>query len=469
MAADESVSAERQEPPPAPGAPSGGDPGPAPEAGASPGAGAIDDPVRAAPQAARFVSLDVLRGFALLGILAMNVMTFAMPFAAYQNPTAYPEDYDANIWTYRIVHIVFDLKMMALFSMLFGAGVVIWARKPQEISRPGSLRWLWLRRMGWLLAIGMVHAWLIWEGDILVAYAICGMVVLWWLRRLAPVWLVVIGAALFVVHLLLNFGNGWWTTQLFAESSPVAASMPAEQLAEARDGIRAWMDPTPEQLAEQLAALDGDWRTVFEHRAENVLWIQLQGIPFFLFWRCSALMLLGAALTKWGVFTGERSARFYIAMAALGYAIGLPLVIAGLRYNETHGFEMISYLTVGGWFNTIGSVPVALGHAGLLLLIVKLGLLRGLCFGLARVGQMAFTNYLMQSILCSLIFYGWGLGLAGDVSRLQQELVVLGIWIVQIAWSVWWLRRFRFGPAEWLWRSLTYWKPQPMRRPGAPS
>lgn len=431
--------------------------------------GTADASARPVAQAVRLLSLDVLRGFALLGILAMNVMTFAMPLAAYQNPTVYPEDYAGNIWTYRVMHLVFDLKMMALFSMLFGAGVVIWSHKPRELERPGALRWLWMRRMGWLLVIGMIHAWWIWEGDILVAYAICGMVLLWWLRRLPPIWLTLVAAALFGVHLLLNFASGWWTEQLFSESSTITANMPPRTLVEARLAVKSWMGPTPEQVAEQLAALNGGWWEVFEHRARSTLWMQLQGIPFFLFWRCGALMLLGAALTKWGVFTGARTARFYAIMAAAGYAVGVPLVLAGMSYNETHGFELVSLVRVGGWFNTIGSVPVALGHAGLLLLIVKMGWLTALCTGLARVGQMAFTNYLMQSVLCSLIFYGWGLGLAGDLSRLQQQMVVVGIWIVEILWSVAWLSRYRFGPAEWLWRSLTYWRLQPMRRLDAPA
>jgi uncharacterized protein len=231
-----------------------------------------------------------------------------------------------------------------------------------------------------------------------------------------------------------------------------------------REGILSWMDPTPEQIRDQLAALRGSWWDTFEHRAEVTAWFQLQGIPFYLFWRASALMLLGAALTKLRIFTGEREARFYAVMALIGYGIGIPLVVAGILYNESHQFDKLAFLTVGSWFNTVGSLPVALGHAGLILWVVRRGLLKPITLGLARAGQMAFTNYLMQSILCSLIFYGFGLGFAGELNRLEQELVVVLIWVVEILWSVAWLARYRFGPAEWLWRSLTYWRLQPMRR-----
>lgn len=422
-------------------------------------------PVR---QSQRFESLDVLRGVALLGIFAMNVMTFAMPLAAYMNPAVYPEYAGTNRLVYWALHLGFDLKMMGLFSMLFGAGVVIWSRKATTRAETARLRWLWIRRMFWLLVIGMIHAWLIWEGDILVAYALCGLLVVWWLRRLPVLWLLVVGAVFFAVHLLLLAGQGWFTWMLFSESEAAAEirsqMMPAEDLAAAKEGMKAMMAPTQAQLAEQFAALRGDWLDVFEHRASMTLYMQAQGIPFWLFWRVTAMMLLGVALTKAGVLTGERSGRFYGLLALAGYAVGLPIVVAGILYNESHGFALAKYAGLGMSFNAIGAVPVMLGHVGLVLWILKRGWLSGLAHGLARVGQMAFTNYLAQSVLASIIFYGWGFGMAGELERLGQQAVVWFVWVVQILWSIAWLQRFRFGPAEWLWRSLTYWEFQPMRR-----
>ncbi len=419
-------------------------------------------------QAQRIESLDVLRGFALLGILAMNVMIFAMPMAAYQNPTVFTEHEGANRAVYWVVHTVFDLKMMGLFSMLFGAGVVVWsakARGPEDVAR---LRWLWIRRMWWLLVIGMIHAWWIWEGDILVGYALCGLIVLWWVRRLPARWLFVVAAAFFLVHMLLVAGQGFNVWVLFSESEAaeqMRRQIPEARLQSARAGTRAFMAPTPAEVEDQILTLRGDWLAVFGHRAAMTLMMQTTAIWFYIFWRATAMMLLGAALMKTGVLTGARSAGFYLRMALAGYALGVPMVVAGILYNESHGFELVRFAALGAWCNVLGAVPVMLGHAGLVLWVVKRGLLRPLTHGLARVGQMAFTNYLMQSVLCSLVFYGWGLGLAGELGRLGQEVVVVGIWIVEILWSVAWLSRYRFGPAEWLWRSLTYWRLQPMRRP----
>lgn len=421
-------------------------------------------------QSQRFDSIDVLRGVALLGIFAMNIMTFAMPMAAYSNPTVGPEYAGANRFTYWVIHSVFDLKMMALFSMLFGAGVVIWSRKAETREQVAQLRWLWMRRMGWLLVFGMIHAWLIWFGDILVAYALCGVMVVWWLRRLPPVWLLVVAAAFFGVHLLLLAAQGFQAWILFSESAgavEMRSHMTPEQMTQALEGgemMKEFMSPTAAQYAEQLDQLRGGWMDVFAHRAGMSAYMQTMGFAFFIFWRVSAMMLLGIALTKLGVLTGERSTRFYAGLALAGYLIGLPIVIGGIAFNESHGFSLVQFAGVGMGFNAVGSVPVALGHIGLVVWVVKRGLLRPVTDALARVGQMAFTNYLMQSILASLIFYGFGLGFAGEFNRLGQQAVVWFVWAVQILWSIAWLSRFRFGPAEWLWRSLTYWKLQPMRR-----
>ncbi len=442
------------------------------EAGSGVMAARTPDSVQVAPvvQSQRFDSIDVLRGFALLGILAMNIMIFAMPMAAYSNPSVGPEYSGMNRATYWVVHTVFDLKMMGLFSMLFGAGVVIWSRKAETREEVARLRWLWIRRMGWLLVFGMIHAWLIWFGDILVAYALCGVLVVWWLRRLPPVWLIVIAVAFFGVHLLLLAGQGFQAWLIFSESPgavEMRSGMTPEELARLVEGgeeMKLFMAPSVAQYAEQLAGLRGGWMENFEIRAGMAFYMQTVAFAFYIFWRVTAMMLLGVALTKLGVLTGERSAKFYAWLAVVGYLLGLPIVIGGILYNESKGFSLVTFAGLGMGFNVVGAVPVMLGHVGLVVWIVKRGWLKPVTTALARVGQMAFTNYLMQSVLASVIFYGFGFGLAGELNRLGQQGVVWFIWAVQILWSVAWLSRFRFGPAEWLWRSLTYWKLQPMRR-----
>lgn len=414
--------------------------------------------------AERYEALDVLRGVAVLGILAMNIMVFAMPLAAYSNPTVYLPYEGVNRIVYPIVHVLFDLKMMGLFSMLFGAGVVVYANKAERGMPIARVRSLWLRRMFWLFVIGMVHAYGVWEGDILVAYALCGVIVLWWLRRLPPVWLLVCAAGFFAVHILLSIGHGvqaWFF--LNEATTPADVNMTPEKFEEARVMLKEFFAPTQEQIDQTLSAFRGGWLDVFAARAEMASMFQTSGFIFFIFWRATSMMLLGAALTKWGVLTGLRSNRFYLLLMLIGYGVGLPLVVAGIIYNNSTGFDSRMYPLLGAQFNTVGSLPMALGHVGLIVWLLKSRLLGLLGRALAAAGRMALTNYLMQSVIAGLIFYGYGLGYYGRLDRLEMELVVVGIWVVELLWSVWWLRRFRFGPAEWLWRSLTYMRPQPMR------
>jgi len=167
---------------------------------------------------------------------------------------------------------------------------------------------------------------------------------------------------------------------------------------------------------------------------------------------------------KLGVFAGRRSGRFYALMALACYAVGLPPTILGGLDLWSSGFDQIRGMQIGTSLILLGTVPVALGHAAVLLLVVKSGALSWLTDRLAAVGRMALTNYLAQSLLCAGLFYGYGFGLWGTMDRAGLWGVVAAIWALQLAWSVWWLRRFRFGPAEWAWRSLTYWRAQPMRR-----
>ena len=157
--------------------------------------------------------------------------------------------------------------------------------------------------------------------------------------------------------------------------------------------------------------------------------------------------------------------RFYAWMAAAGYGVGLPMVLAGLLDSEAHGFDLMRRSLVDSPLNLVGSVLVALGHAGVVLLMVRLGAAGAARRALGAVGRMAMTNYLAQTLICTTLFYGYGLGLYGSLERPALLAIVAAIWAAQLAWSPLWISRFRFGPAEWAWRSLTYWRAQPIRRP----
>jgi uncharacterized protein len=184
---------------------------------------------------------------------------------------------------------------------------------------------------------------------------------------------------------------------------------------------------------------------------------------FFGIWRVGALMLIGMALMKLGVFSGERSVSFYRKMMLAGYLIGVPLTIFSAIDMYAHQFEPLYVMRIGGIANYWGSLIVACGHIGLVMLVVRAGALQRLMARFAAVGRMALTNYLMHSVILTTVFYGYGLGLYGSIPRFWQMGFVIGVIGVQLLLSPWWLDRYRFGPVEWLWRSLTYWKRQPFR------
>ena len=394
----------------------------------------------------RIETLDVLRGLALLGILAMNIRAMAAPISAYMNPTTLFDYSGASRAAFVFTSVVFELKMMGLFSMLFGAGALLYAAKTGEAG--GAATRLWLRRMFWLLVFGLVHAYLIWDGDILVPYALCGILVLWWVRDWTPRALLIGSAGLLTVGVGMSVIHGL-TWDSMSEASR------AEEL-------EIWM-ATPEQVQEQLSAMLGSYVDVVVDRAPFVFLTQTFFFIAFFFWRCSGMMLLGMALFKLGFLDGRRSARDYGLTALLCVPLGLGLASVGVVQLENIGFAMPERTFADVW-NYVGAVSASVGYAALLILAVKVDALGALGRALAAVGRMAFSNYLFQSVVTSVLFLGWGFGLAGRFDYAEQLGVVAAIWIFQLIVSPIWLARFRFGPAEWLWRSLTYGRRQPMRR-----
>jgi uncharacterized protein len=394
----------------------------------------------------RIESLDVLRGFALLGILAMNIRAMAAPFGAYMTPHAFFAYEGSSRAAYVFTSVVFDLKMMGLFSMLFGAGVLLYAGKSVEGSHPP--RALWFRRMFWLLLIGLVHAYLIWEGDILVPYALCGLLVLWWVRG----WSVRALTTAAIVFLVMGLA-GLAAQGVMFDTMPEADR--AEQLA--------IVNPTPEQAQAQLAVMRGGYWQVVAHRAPFAFMAQTVFFLLFFLWRCGGMMLLGMALYKARFLEGHWSSRAYVAAAAACLLVGWSLAGFGVAQLERVNFAMPRRSTADMW-NYVGAVFLSVGYAAVLLLIIRRGGLPALRHRLGAVGQMALSNYLFHSIVTSAVFLGWGLGFAGRLDYAEQLVFVAAVWVIQLVVSPIWLAHFRFGPAEWVWRSLTYWRRQPMRR-----
>jgi uncharacterized protein len=227
--------------------------------------------------------------------------------------------------------------------------------------------------------------------------------------------------------------------------------------------MEALFKPSPEDLQREIDAYRGGFAEVHAARVPKTVMMQTQALLMLVLWRAGGWMLIGMALLKLGVLSAKRSVRFYTVMAIVGYGVGLPLVWYGMDALIAHGFDHIYRFKLGNHFNYVGATLVALGHVGVVMLICKTGALKWLTDRLAAVGRMALSNYLIQSILCTTLFYGYGLGLFDKLDRTGLFGVVILVWIAQLIYSPIWLRHFRFGPAEWVWRSLTYWRRQPMR------
>lgn len=397
----------------------------------------------------RIVSLDVLRGFAVLGILVMNIQMFSMIMAAYVNPTAYGNLEGANYLVWFLSHVLTDQKFMTIFSMLFGAGIVLMWQRAERSGR--KVTGLHYRRMFWLLVFGLAHAYLLWVGDILFLYGFCGLFVFWF-RRFRPWLLILIGLLVISVaatlSLLVGLSLPYW---------------PPEQVEEmVRQGWR----PGPEIVAETVGNYQGGWTDQMRSRVPEALSTQIGGFLFWGIWRAGGLMLIGMALFKLGVFSAARSRGFYLTLIGLAAFVGIPIVVYGALRNFAAGWDM-SRMFFGGLYNYWASLLVSLGWVGMIMLACQAKRCLPFTRPLAAVGRMAFTNYILQTLICTTLFYGHGFGLYGQVSRVGQILIVFAVWAFLIPFSVIWLRHFRFGPLEWLWRTLSYMKVQPMRRQAA--
>lgn len=393
----------------------------------------------------RAESLDVLRGIAVLGILAMNIRLFAMPQAAYFNPLAYGDMTGINQWWFWLTSLLADQKFMTLFSLMFGAGIALMSERASARGRP--VTGLLLRRNFWLLVFGLLHAYLIWFGDILVAYALCGFLVMF-CRNWRPATQLVIGLLMLCVPALVLLLAGLSFSQWPAEA--VEASLVD------------W-SPGPAIVAEELAIYRGSWLTQLPHRVGTAIEFQTFAFLIFVLWRAGGLMLIGMALFRWGYFTAERPGSSYLRLLISGAVLALPVIFWGLYLNESGGWDYAQSFFINQQFNYWGSFVLALAYLGGVMLWCQGSWWPAMRSRLAAVGRMAFSNYIAQSLICTLIFYGHGLGRFGHYEHWQQALVVLSVWAFLLMLSPWWLARFRFGPMEWLWRSLTYWRLQPLR------
>lgn len=418
----------------------------------------------------RFVSLDVLRGFAVCGLAPMNAMDFAFETDHYFSPGQI-EGFPLVIW--HGLMILGSGKFMALFALLFGAGLVLAAQRREEQGLP--VTGFTLKRLAWLWFFGCLHAYLIWYGDILVTYAVTGAVV-FWCRRWKPRTQTIVGLGMLgMFPLLMTIGmvfvwmSGIDLDQAMQEeiSSPVAEVVETSgeiegEVSEAKE----FPDWDTEHDAWVSARMHGSWWEQMPVRAFYTLCLHLVGIPFLTFWLAGGLMMIGMALFQSGFFQGSWEPRRYRRLARWGLIGGGGACLIFSVLNQLGGWNwsgLFLHLNWAWW----GTPLLALGYAAVLIPWSRTegrGPVRWLRQGWAAMGRMAFSNYIGQTFLLSLIYYGHGLNLRGQVPFLTVLGIALTIAAVQMAISVLWLRRFRYGPLEWTWRSLTYGNLVPIRR-----
>lgn len=393
-------------------------------------------------QSQRIISLDILRGFAIMGILIMNMTSFSMVSANYNNPMAAGVLAGADEWAFWFSELFANQKFISLFSMLFGAGVILMSSRIEAKSR-NPLGRHYLRNF-WLLLIGLFHAYVIWYGDILVAYALCSVWVFLFRKKSANnlfIWGGIFMSISLLISLFFGLSMPYWPEEAVVENC-------------------SFWQPSEESLQEEIMAYQGGWGQQQVFRAEMSSFLETFVFLTAVGWQVTGLMLIGMGLFKAKILTGERTARFYKRMLIIGLGLGLTLGIYGLLQNYAQAWSCEYSFFLGSQFHYVGSLPMALGYIAAVMLVCQGRYLPWLQKWIAPVGRMALTNYLMQSIIATFIFYGHGLGLYGTVGRAGQWPIILGIWLLQLLYSRWWLSRFKFGPFEWAWRSLTYGKVQ---------
>ena len=425
-------------------------------------------------QTERIIILDSLRGIAILGILLMNIPGFALPEPVYGDPSVLNEWGTVNFKTWYFIEWFMEGSQRALFSMLFGAGIILFVTR-QEKKVDG----LWpadyfLRRQLWLMVFGLFNAFiLLWFWDILFHYACLGMI-MFTFRRLSPKALI-IGAAISLVLMTARENLDAFRDRKMIAKGEVIAMMDttATKLTDQQKADLGAMTEFKEKtsaegkkkkMEKSLAAVRGGYGGFYEYQSER----SFRGEINYLYyggWDILVFMFLGMAFFKNGVLMGKASAKVYWGMFIIGLGLGLVLSYFRLKPLIDHQFNYFDYTKDTPFeFYEISRTFRAIGIFGLIMLLYKSGWFKWLFTLMRPVGQMAFTNYLMQSLLVGLFFYGVGLGYFGKLERHEIYYVVGATWLLEIVWSHIWLRYFRFGPLEWAWRSLTYWKKQPMKK-----
>lgn len=422
-------------------------------------------------QQERIVILDSLRGFAILGILLMNIPSFSLPSPVGSDPSVLNEWGTIDFKTWNFVQWFPEGTQRAIFSMLFGAGILLFIggkEKRLDGMMPADY---FFRRQLWLIVFSLFDVFvLLWLGDILLDYACLGMI-MFAFRNLPPKKLL-IGAAFCFIFMLARENRNLYQDKVTIHLGEKIAAIDTtktkltfiqkEQLAAMQDfKERNTTADKLKRMEKNIEKNSGSYRDLYEYRTGRYI-SDLVPYLFLGLWDVLLFMFLGMAFFKMGILTGQATVKTYLWMTIIGLGVGLTISYLRLQQMVDAKFNWFEY-TKQVWFSSyeLSRTFRSIGILGLIMLLYKSGWFNWLFALLRPVGQMAFTNYLMQSFMCGLFFYGVGFGMFGKLARHEIYYVVGAVWLIQIIYSNIWLRYFRFGPMEWAWRSLTYWKKQP--------
>ncbi len=378
----------------------------------------------------------------MLGMLAVHMQVFAFPSVTRWNPTAYGDLRGLNWLVWLVTSVLADGKFISIFAMLLGASIVIGPSRALTAAIPA---WrLHVLRMGVLLVLGVLHAYLLWYGDMLVPLALCGLVV-FFTRKVPARWLLVLGGAMFAVGSVITVALVWSLTQ-----------GPPSELAEWREHYT----PRRVKIVSEINQYQASWAEQMRYRVPAAWQIHTWSFVTRLFWQMAGLMLIGMALFKLGILTAARSRMFYRRLAAFTFTSGILLVALGIWRSFATNWDVVDYTLISQELRSWGNILVALGWTALVMVLCQ----RGWRFDhVAAVGRMALTNYLLQTVICTTLFYGHGFGLFGQVERVGQLAIVVTIWVFQLLLSSRWLNYFSMGPVEWLIRWLIFGRPTLLR------
>lgn len=404
----------------------------------------------------RYLEMDALRGFAVMGILAINIAAFAQPEMSFINPLVSSHASGLDLASWAANFILFDGKMRGLFSLLFGASSAMVIER--AIASRQSAAKVHFSRMFWLALFGLAHFFFLWVGDILFLYAGCGCVLFlfrdWSADRLIKWGVIayVVGAALLIAGLTPML-------TLLQEAGQANAS---QEVLDKIAKIYADLGTLPADVTAETARLQSGFSAILHYNIaeqwnrplENLMLGPIETIP---------LMMIGMGLYKNGFILGQENRATYMKIGWWMMAISLPFFFVFAAIASAQDFNTIWMMNITQAWSTLPRLLMIIGYVTLFIVVIQRFQNVSLLHRVAAAGRAAFSNYLGTSIVMTFIFYGWGLGYFEQFGRFELQLFVVAAWALMLLWSKPWLTRFRYGPLEWLWRSLARWQLQPMR------